>query len=341
MPGTVGILAFGSLIGGAGKEITPHITDRIICETPFEVEFARTSSRRDGAPTLVPYPESRRVNAEVLVLDLPLEEATDRLYRREIHAIGSAKRYKEPPVGHRNSVRVRSLSGFHGVDTVLYTEIGANISPLSAIELARLAIRSARARADGKDGITYLRDAVANNIRTSLSDAYQLKVLELTGGKDLDDAIAIARASSPVKAGEPPGTSSIENKLRLAENYLLAAKALAARNAAEAEVLFLLPSNQLVAHAAELLLKAMLEADGLHVPHSHDLVDLRHLLMGEGHRLADRLEFVVKHLGPLHAGHVFRYGAGDHGIPTAMQMVERLEPELKTFRHALSTKETR
>jgi hypothetical protein len=193
MPKTVGILAFGSLIGDPGNEIGPHITKRIASRTPFKVEFARASESRDGAPTLVPYVNGSQVDAEILIVNLEVEDATDRLYRREIHEVSSNKIYEEPPAGNQNSVRVCSLFNFEGVGTVLYAEIGANIDQPTASELARLAIKSARARDDGKDGITYLRDALANNVRTPLSDTYLRKTLDLTGGRDLDDALAIVR----------------------------------------------------------------------------------------------------------------------------------------------------
>ena len=258
MNGTVGILAFGSLIGDPGDEIAPHITTTIACKTPFKVEFARTSKSRAGAPTLVPYEDGDYVDAVILVVDLGLEDAADRLYRREIHEVGSSKKYKASAAGKANSVRIQSLSDFKAMAAVLYTEIGANISQPSAIELARLAIKSARARDDGRDGISYLRDALANGIHTPLSDGYQRKILELVGGNDLDEALALAWASRPVKAGAPPAHGTIQHKLRLAKDYLLAARILAAQVGPEAEIRLLLPADQLVAHATEMLLKAML-----------------------------------------------------------------------------------
>jgi hypothetical protein len=51
----IGILAYGSLIEEPGKEIEPLICDhRVRIETPFSIEFGRSSSTRDGAPTVVP-----------------------------------------------------------------------------------------------------------------------------------------------------------------------------------------------------------------------------------------------------------------------------------------------
>ena len=55
MPKTIGILAYGSLISSPGDEIASATTETIKnVQTPFRVEFARTSTSRAGAPTLVP-----------------------------------------------------------------------------------------------------------------------------------------------------------------------------------------------------------------------------------------------------------------------------------------------
>lgn len=66
----VGILAYGSLIEEPGVEIEPLIVERQQgIETPFPVEFARSSDTRQGAPTLVPVDQGGSlVPAEVLVL---------------------------------------------------------------------------------------------------------------------------------------------------------------------------------------------------------------------------------------------------------------------------------
>jgi len=43
---SVGILAYGSLIYEPGEEIGPLVVKRLSIETPFCVEFARSSSTR-------------------------------------------------------------------------------------------------------------------------------------------------------------------------------------------------------------------------------------------------------------------------------------------------------
>jgi hypothetical protein len=47
-------LAFGSIVDSPEAEIATAVVRRIDVETPFSVEFARSSRTRDRAPTLVP-----------------------------------------------------------------------------------------------------------------------------------------------------------------------------------------------------------------------------------------------------------------------------------------------
>jgi hypothetical protein len=78
MDGSVGILAYGSLIGNPGKEIKDATVEVVSgIKPPFKVEFARRSKKRSGAPTLVK--RGRDVSARIFVMNLPLEEAAIRL----------------------------------------------------------------------------------------------------------------------------------------------------------------------------------------------------------------------------------------------------------------------
>ena len=172
--GRIGILAYGSLIDEPGREIEPVIVRRILCRTPFRVEYARVSKRRSGAPTLVPYDGGACVNAQILVVDLPLREAKDRLYRREIRKDSAT--YTPPMKVTANSVVIKTLCNFEKVDKAIYTCIRNNIEELTAEKLATLAICSARKRNDSLDGISYLMNAGKAGIRTPLSDAYEAAI---------------------------------------------------------------------------------------------------------------------------------------------------------------------
>jgi hypothetical protein len=193
MADTIGILAYGSLIGDPGAEIEPHIARRISCRTPFKVEFARTSKTRKGGPTLVPYKDGSEVLAQILVVDLSLKEATDRLYRRETRKADPNVFYVPAKTVTLNTVVVESLQSVEGVETVLYTKIGPNIEGPTATKLAELAVISARALRDGKDGISYLINAKRYGIQTPLSPSYETEILRLTGADDLEAALASTR----------------------------------------------------------------------------------------------------------------------------------------------------
>ena len=202
MADTVGILAYGSLIGDPGPEIEPHITRRIPCSTPFKVEFARSSRTRAGGPSLIPYDVGSYVAAQILVVDLPLKETADRLYRRERHKVGTGICYGPPEIITPNTVIIESRQSFEGIETVLYTKIGANIDDLTASKLAKLAVDSARAQQDGKDGISYLMNAKRCGIQTPLSLDYENEILRLTGTDSLEAALASTRRRSSYLPGE-------------------------------------------------------------------------------------------------------------------------------------------
>ncbi|MGH9427554.1 MAG: hypothetical protein ACRD2L_14780 [Terriglobia bacterium] len=189
----VGILAYGSLIDDPGEEIDAAKTETIKdgVTTPFRVEFARTSKERAGAPTLVPVNrDGAQVRAEILILNVPEEEAANRLYRREINMVGM----REVVYHHRknsgpNNVVVERIENCHGVSVVLYTKIGANIVNPTPQKLAALAVESARRLDNGRDGITYLINAQRNGIATPLSAEYEEEIKRLTGSRSLAEAL--------------------------------------------------------------------------------------------------------------------------------------------------------
>ena len=185
----VGILAYGSLGDDPGEELEPLVLERIEgVETPFRVEFARTSRTRGGAPTLVPVAEGgATVAASILVLQASVSEpeATDMLWRRETRREGS-----ERPYNPSSEMRVRCLENFEGLDVVLYVELGANIIDPDPRKLAELAIGSARSKAveKGRDGITYLTGVKKNGGQTPLMPEYEREILRLTKTETLEQA---------------------------------------------------------------------------------------------------------------------------------------------------------
>lgn len=189
----IGILAYGSLIDNPGKEIKPIIIDRINCKTPFKVEFARTSSSRSGAPTLIPYETGNEVKAVILVLEnsTDLAHAKSILWRRERHNFDD-KKYVEVINPTNNQVVVKYIRDFENVETVIYTSIGKNIDgKITAEKLSQLAIESILSKAgeNKKDGIRYLYESKNNSIVTKLSQEYEQAILDKTETKTLEEAI--------------------------------------------------------------------------------------------------------------------------------------------------------
>jgi len=192
---SVGILAYGSVVDDPREEILAVLIERKeVAETPFPIEFARTSSSRAGAPTLVPVQTGgAHVRAEILVVDTTEDDATHRLYRREIDDVGGTKRYRARPDPGPKIVQIKRLEKFGGVDVVLYAQIAPNIDELTPTNLARLAIESARRLDDGRDGISYLMNARRRGIRTPLSDEYEAEIRRQLAPRDLPEALRVAR----------------------------------------------------------------------------------------------------------------------------------------------------
>lgn len=192
---TVGILAYGSLIDDPGPEIEDVRTGTIGgIVTPFPVEFARSSGKRGGAPTLVPFDDGAHVKAQVFVVDTSPEDAADRLYRREIDAVGSGKPYRHSNNPGANTVLVERIPDAFGLDIVLYTRIAATIDNPTAGRLADLAIASVARAKEAKDGISYLMNAMAHCIETPLTAAYAEEIKRRTGVPGLAEALARERA---------------------------------------------------------------------------------------------------------------------------------------------------
>ncbi len=163
-------------------------------ETPFPIEFARSSGRRGGAPTLIPVENGgAKVRGRIILVSASIDEATNMLYRREIHQVGSGKTYKEPKPDQTGRVRVKVLPHFYGVEA-LCTDLRSNIATVTAEVLARLAVESVARAETGKDGISYLIAAKGHGIRTALSDAHEKEVLRITEAASLDDALQRLRA---------------------------------------------------------------------------------------------------------------------------------------------------
>ncbi|PJB20930.1 MAG: hypothetical protein CO114_08060 [Euryarchaeota archaeon CG_4_9_14_3_um_filter_38_12] len=177
----IGIFAYGSLINDAGPEITPHIVKKIDRDAPKPVEYARSSSSRGGAPTLVFYDKGAIVKGKILVLDLDnskknIDKAKEWLRKREGN---TCPKY----------IKIMQMDDF---ETVLYCDIPSNINPLVSDKLAELAIESVKkCKVEGvpeKNGVRYLINSINNNIVTPLTKEYMNKILQKTNSSTLEEA---------------------------------------------------------------------------------------------------------------------------------------------------------
>lgn len=194
---TLGILAYGSLIDEPGDELQSLITRTIRdVVTPFPVEFARRSSSRGDAPTLVPYSGGASVRGAILVVEASAAQASDILWRRETRKTDVTLSYPGVRPDRPNAVRIEQITGLAGVDLVLYTSIDSNVTPLTAEHLADLAIASVAKAELGKDGISYLAAAKANGIVTPLSPAYEAEILRKMSTDSLARALAALRPAA-------------------------------------------------------------------------------------------------------------------------------------------------
>lgn len=193
----IGILTYGSLVQNPGPEIADASAGRIEgVATPFAVEYARSSSVRDGAPTLVPVERGGcRVGGTVYTLDdgIELEQAMDMLWRRETRS--EQGEYTRPDPMGPDSVVIRSaptLATELDCECIIYTLMRPNIDRLSPKRLAGLAIRSALASAgsEGQDGISYLADMKSAGISTPLSEPYEHEILTRMASDNLSEARA-------------------------------------------------------------------------------------------------------------------------------------------------------
>jgi hypothetical protein len=222
---SVGILAYGSLIDEPGPEIEPYVIARIPCQTPFAVEYGRLSESRDYAPTVIPMKEGSPVSAVILVLDPAISpaDAASRLWRRETRKIGTGRAYQRPEKIKQNTVTVEEVNDFHGVTTVLYTQIAPNMGVFHSVEnLAGFAIKSAVGEAgeDGKDGITYLADNIKNGIHTPLTDGYVAQILAQTDTKSLEEATAKLAKFRPARLKNKAEWKAFEKDVRSIADFI-------------------------------------------------------------------------------------------------------------------------
>ncbi len=217
----VAILAYGSLAWSAGPELEAA-ERRENVETPFAVEYARSSRSRGWAPTLVPVPQAygQPVRGCLLILpeDVDVVDARNRLYRREVHREGDPSVVYDP--NHVRDIVINELQAANfkppldGVSTVLSTAPTPNIDVITdpdaddlsrGLALARYAQASVTERTftSEQDGIIYLRNNLDAGIKTRLTDAYVEALLHITGASNLDEARLKTALDNRLKSAPP------------------------------------------------------------------------------------------------------------------------------------------
>jgi hypothetical protein len=198
-----GIFGFGSLISDPGEELIAATASRRELETPFAVEYGRSSNTRGGAPTLVPVATGgSKVKATVFVLkeSVSEQEAEDILYRRERHKVGSGLTYDPSGKPSKNRIVVAAWPNLIGLEKIFYTDFddSGKLTNPTPVLLARLAVDSARNPEvpEGNDGISYLMNAKKAGIITPLSAGYEKEILALTGTATLEEALAKSRGTA-------------------------------------------------------------------------------------------------------------------------------------------------
>jgi hypothetical protein len=189
----IGILAFGSLIRKPGDEIEAvevKSERKSGVLTPFKVEFARASRKRGSAPTLVPHENGAKVLAQIIVVETTVQDAKDRLWRRELNKVGQGGHYKHYDKPGIDTLVITPVPACvtEELPTVIAATFQATIEPLTATHLAELAIASVAKSEPGRDGITYLLNAKGDGIVTPLSPSYEAEILRLTGAPTLEAA---------------------------------------------------------------------------------------------------------------------------------------------------------
>jgi hypothetical protein len=86
---------------------------------------------------------------------------------------------------------------------MLYTDFHTEgkISHPRADDLAARAVQSVGIAKDNMDGISYLMNAIACGIETSLTSAYRDEILKQTEAKSLEEALTVAKVKFAGNSG--------------------------------------------------------------------------------------------------------------------------------------------
>jgi len=183
-PSNLAIFAYGSLLSDPGVEIGARIIARVLCPSPWPIEYARRAKLRGDGPTLVLHKTGGIGQGRLLVVDMQqgaLDQLREWLWERE----GRPR---------RELLKQMTCGGF---DYVLYCDLEATLreDEINAESLARMAIASVRNSA-ARNAIRYLAQNIEHGIVTPLTFDYRDAILRRTGAADLTEAEAVALSST-------------------------------------------------------------------------------------------------------------------------------------------------
>jgi hypothetical protein len=188
-----GVLLYGPIAQDPGPDLLAVAETISDVMTPFPVEFARTNGVH--GPYLVPAPEGMGacVPARLLhmIPDLSEEEICNRLICRESRLLGQPRdyfsEYKEAATD--DPIHICQTASMGGLDRIFYVQAQPNQPEIldasrsheeQATILAQIALQSQAAAQDGDiDGVSYLIQALAQDISTPLTPHYQ-RTLDVT-----------------------------------------------------------------------------------------------------------------------------------------------------------------
>ena len=158
--------------------------------TPFSVEFARTNGQM--GPYLIPAPEGNgapvRARLLHLIPDISEDEARDRLMDRESLLLAQPRfqYFEDEEKKADDPIFIQQTTTIDGVDCVYYAQAQPNIPEIlgttrtleeKAEILARIALDSEKvAGEEDMDGVTYLKQALAQGVVTPLTALYHQQV---------------------------------------------------------------------------------------------------------------------------------------------------------------------
>lgn len=185
------VLAYGSLLHTPGPGLAALVTGRTPCRTPFPVEYGRASRRWGGGPVLVPHARGAPVAGALLLLadGVELGVAVDLLAERE---------------GLTDPRGVLQVD-MPGDLLVIAASLPRNL-PAPDMTPRALALRAVGSASTGpRNGVAYLRDAIAAGVVTPRTDAYAREVCAAAGAASLEEAERLLALARPQGIGETNG----------------------------------------------------------------------------------------------------------------------------------------